>query len=1258
MNYKKSLAFTGILLITSILINNRPVYAQITSTPNDTGTIINQNNNTFDIQGGRQTGNNLFHSFDKFGLNQGEIVNFMTNPSIQNILGRVTGGDASVINGIIQVSGANSNLYLINPAGIIFGNHASLNLPAAFTATTANGIQFGDKWFNAFGANDYGNLIGNPGAFAFTQQGSILNSGNLSVNPGQSLTLTGGTVINIGTISASGGNITIAAIPGERLVKISQAGSLLSLELPIETKTAINPQAFTPLSLPQLLTGGKFNGATTVSASNGQVLLTGSEVTVADNPGTTVVSGNVNVSGQIGGNINILGDKVALVKATINANGINGGGNILIGGDYQGKGPLPNANEIYINRDSHISADAYQNGSGGKVIAWADKTNITNGKISARGGENTGDGGFIEISGKENLSFDGNVDIGANYGKNGLVLFDPSRVEIRNFTDGEIVGDTLSGNNRFFISDGQAEIRADSLSSRNFLISPSRVVELLQTGNVSIAAVNSLDIGNEINSSGNSRISNLSLTAPQINVLAPIILNGGDINFNASNLITLRQPFTPAILGQPEPNFINSSGGNITFNGSVILNSQYSNRFGNLITNINSSAINRKGNVTFNQTVNKNLGIDSQSLNINAADITFNNSIGDSQPIGLLDISGNNISIKDFNGFNISANAQGNIQLQPSTTLALNRLFLDADQDLIIKGQNINIPSFGRLFSDRNIRLEGNNITFGGSSQIRSFGNTDIQAQGNLTLDSISVEAQNFNAQSQGNITVINSTNFRNSGETTFQSQGNTLITNSTIISTENLRLSSNSNLTLSGNQLLGLNNIDLQANNQLRLLETDGISGRPSNTQALNNITINGIEGIEIQALTNPESVIRSGKDLTLASNNNITGNIRLASGGNFITQGSFSQPVLNTNGIISSNGNVSFGDYTGSSLKVEARGSIRGGNINITEAGRFAVSNNDPDINILNAGPSVVLRAGETNLRYSPDNPANTNVNGTAFTFPNGATPQNIASRESIEVGNIITAESPVSPNDALFFPTNSVVLSSKGGIRTGDINTGSGSVKLTSGGNIIVNTINTRIAGRGGGGLEVDAGGIFRAEGQFNFSFAGANGIIAADQPVSIVTFFNGISSGGGDINIRHRGTAFREEYQPGNIRDNESGTVARIFLAGGLDTGVYGSQQDVPLFGVNLPDSNRIQVVSDAPNVPQDFQAQTIDSACNNNSTNSKIAAQRNEAITPDRGVSSGQANCDIPTDDEQILKILGDSQSQGIDLKEALVMIFK
>ncbi|NEO87833.1 MAG: DUF4347 domain-containing protein, partial [Spirulina sp. SIO3F2] len=247
-----------------------PTFAQsITAAPDGTDTIVNYNGNTYHIQGGTQAGANLFHSFQALGLSNGEIANFLSNPSITNIFGRVTGGAPSIIDGLIQVTGANSNLYLMNPAGIVFGQGASLNVGGDFTATTADRIGFAGGWFNATGANDYAALVGAPNQFAFLseQPGSILNFGDLSTE--NNVSLVGGTVLNQGQVVSRAGSVTLAAVPGERLVKLSQPGMLLSLEVTTEAITA----EISSLDLPELLTG---SGQTIVpSVQFGDVVIVG-----------------------------------------------------------------------------------------------------------------------------------------------------------------------------------------------------------------------------------------------------------------------------------------------------------------------------------------------------------------------------------------------------------------------------------------------------------------------------------------------------------------------------------------------------------------------------------------------------------------------------------------------------------------------------------------------------------------------------------------------------------------------------------------------------------------------------------------------------------------------------------------------------------------------------------------------------------------------------------------------------------------------
>lgn len=445
------------------------VRSQITPTPNDAGTLVtpaNDNPNHFNIGGGTQAGSNLFHSFQQFGLSQGQIATFLSNSSIQNILGRVTGGSASVIDGQIQVTGSSANLYLMNPAGIIFGSHASLNVPGSFIATTATAIGLGagiadEQWFQASGTNNYPTLLGTPSAFVFSapSPGAIVNAGTLAVTEGKNLTLLGGTVVNTGLLVAPGGSVTVAAIAGQKLVRVSQAGSLLSLDLPTNTATAINSLPYTPLTLPQLLTGGTLSHATGITTNpDGTIRLTGSGVAIAPTAGTTITGGTLTASSanQAGGTVSVLGDRVALVDATVTATGTQGG-NVLIGGDFRGQGTVPNAQETYVSPNSVINVNALQTGNGGRAIVWADGTTRFYGNITAQGGTQAGNGGLVEVSGKQSLVYQGNVNTAAPQGTTGTLWLDPTNIEIRSGADdgNDNGGSTIAFGNDPFGQNGQ-----------------------------------------------------------------------------------------------------------------------------------------------------------------------------------------------------------------------------------------------------------------------------------------------------------------------------------------------------------------------------------------------------------------------------------------------------------------------------------------------------------------------------------------------------------------------------------------------------------------------------------------------------------------------------------------------------------------------------------------------------------------------------------------------------------------------------------
>ncbi|WP_020480610.1 two-partner secretion domain-containing protein [Prochlorothrix hollandica] len=414
----------------------------ITPAADGTQTTVQQVGDRYNINGGTTTGSNLFHSFDQFGLGAGETANFWANPDIANILGRITGGDASYINGLIQVSNSSANLFLMNPAGLVFGPQAQLNVGGDFTATTATGIGFGEGWFNAVGTPDYETLVGSPTGFIFSEvaiAAAVVNQGNLAVNPTQRLLLLGGTAVNTGNLQAPGGQVVLLAVPEAKMVRLSQTGMVLDLEFMALDPAAVGDLSllqatFNPLSLPDLLTGGNFTNATDLTiAADGTVSLTGSGFVIPPEPGVAIAAGAiaVNQSQAPGGTVAILGQRVAVVDATIDAAGTTGG-LVRIGGDYQGKGTVPNAALTLVNGQSLILANGLTTGDGGRVIVWADGSTSFRGQITAQGGTAGGNGGFVEVSGKQHLDFRGQVNTSAALGRWGTLLLDPTTVTIEN----------------------------------------------------------------------------------------------------------------------------------------------------------------------------------------------------------------------------------------------------------------------------------------------------------------------------------------------------------------------------------------------------------------------------------------------------------------------------------------------------------------------------------------------------------------------------------------------------------------------------------------------------------------------------------------------------------------------------------------------------------------------------------------------------------------------------------------------------------
>lgn len=251
------------LLTTTVLglsLSLNQAQAQTLIPSNDgTGTQVIPEGDRFDIDGGSLSGDgqNLFHSFDRFDLNSGETANFLTSPEIRNVLGRI-GGDASQIDGLLQLTGSRANLYLLNPAGILFGPNAQLDLPASFLVTSASAVTFNGGIFDLINTPDYQALTGDPSGFRFNGGGAITSLAPLQVP--ETLALLGGEV-NAGNLTA--GQLLIHAIPAEANLRISQPGFVLSLDL------SAHPDRST--DIPGLLTGGEADGGEGILDTSGDV---------------------------------------------------------------------------------------------------------------------------------------------------------------------------------------------------------------------------------------------------------------------------------------------------------------------------------------------------------------------------------------------------------------------------------------------------------------------------------------------------------------------------------------------------------------------------------------------------------------------------------------------------------------------------------------------------------------------------------------------------------------------------------------------------------------------------------------------------------------------------------------------------------------------------------------------------------------------------------------------------------------------------
>jgi filamentous hemagglutinin family protein len=694
----------------------------ISAVEDGTKSTVDRQGNVFNINGGTLSSDsqNLFHSLQKFGLNKDEIGNFLTNPNVRNILTRIVGGEASIIDGLIQVTGGNSNLFILNPAGIFFGINASLNLPADFIATTATGIGFDNNlWFNTFGTNDYQNLVGIPSQLKFneTATGTIINLANLDVARENNLALVAGNTINLGTIASQGGNITISAVAGSNRVRLSQERQILSLEIELPSNERGELLPIRVLDLPALLTGLPPEVKTQLNVtSNRNLRLINADLIIPPLPGTAIISGNLNVDN---GHIQVLGEHIFVGAANINGSAfVRARENLLFkqaivttnGGDFTGIGL---GNGISLNNTSIIAASGNLEltGVGGNIgfeknygisLDNQSKLEATTGKISL-----FGTGGLREdlgntpgrqknygvyISNSTITNRDGEINLlgrggGNKTGSNNVGIFiERSKIESNGFGNVALEGTggasttgghgiRVTGNSLFSTADGNLQLIGSGntqTSGVGIFFSDETVLKTTGLGKISFREGEDPDNKN----------SAVLLDKSAIDTKTEVIFEGTDLVFNNTDIQGI---VSFDSLGRK---------GDVNWNSSKDVN-------------LGNTKIQNNLNITtagkIEQTSNSQIIVGETTTLDTRGDINLSKNNNDFNSVVIK--NANNVNIKDNNALNLAKlKITGNLRVEASGDLNTKEIDTSSLSD---RGGDISLISTSGQISAGNLNTSG-----------------------------------------------------------------------------------------------------------------------------------------------------------------------------------------------------------------------------------------------------------------------------------------------------------------------------------------------------------------------------------------------------------------------------------------------------------------------------------------------------------------------------------------------------------------------
>ncbi len=705
----------------------------------------------------RQSSDKAVINWGNFSIGSGASVRFV-QPSASSIaLNRVTGTQASVIQGALQ---ANGQVWVLNPNGVLIAPTGQV-AAGSFLATTRS---LTDQQFMA-------------GNYAFTDGGvpgaSVVNQGSIIVAEGGYAVLAGEAVRNEGYIEANLGQVVLGGAKAFTLDLSGDNTLAFVVTAPVDV-TPTDGKAIVDNSGSIQAAGGRvLMTARAASQVVGQVINTdgivaatsarmvNGKIVLDGGTGSVSVAGNLNASGkgdgQTGGAIDVNAQKIQVKPtAKLDVSGDAGGGKIAIGGG----GPntrtqsFTPAVSTTIASGASLDVSALTRGDGGEIIVFTSLANPlaftqVAGSLIARGGAQGGNGGFIETSGYR-LDVNGIfVSTLAPKGRVGLWLLDPADIEI-------ISGASLPGS---------CVITANDCSS----VQASALGTILSSGtNVALSATNSITVSTGISWSGNASLTlsatnavtvngtniswtgsgdlTLSTTSPtgSIQINNPIYGYGtGNLSvtantINVSALITVGGSFSALSGGS---NFGIVSGGGITANG-VSINAQNVSINGGIVGGSGGITIEGATVVDINATpsgsfisvtapggsINVATGIESASATLSAATVTFSaaGSVGVSGVPGGMNVTATSAINVDVPSFSYSAT--------PTVFNApvVNWIGTWSSQDIELKANTVNWGTSG-AYSGGN----GSIFTVGVPY---SFGTTTFNLVGNLNL-----EAYRFN---------------------------------------------------------------------------------------------------------------------------------------------------------------------------------------------------------------------------------------------------------------------------------------------------------------------------------------------------------------------------------------------------------------------------------------------------------------------------------------------------------------------------------